>query len=197
MNRFLNALIRLFPRGFRLQFGADLAAYVGDGYERARSAGWTRALGFTLATAIDLTRSAVAERLDPTWRAPSGATTNEGITGLIMAGFTSDFRFALRALLRSPGIAAVMIGTLGLAIGANAGIFSVVDAVLRTHHASIGDQVALATLQRRVGAHATYRAEIRTIADHHHLLWPLASALDRYPPVGLVGGDDKIRCPER
>jgi predicted permease len=41
-----------------------------------------------------------------------------------------DFRYAARTLRRAPGYAAVTIMTLGLAIGANAGIFSVVDTVL-------------------------------------------------------------------
>ena len=41
-----------------------------------------------------------------------------------------DFRNAFRALRRSPGFAVVAIGILGLAIGVNAGIFSVIDTVL-------------------------------------------------------------------
>ncbi len=41
-----------------------------------------------------------------------------------------EFRNALRSLRRSPGFAVVAIGILGLAIGVNAGIFSVVDTVL-------------------------------------------------------------------
>jgi putative ABC transport system permease protein len=47
-----------------------------------------------------------------------------------MQDWTSDLRHALRALLRTPGFAVLAVGTLGLAIGANAGIFSVVDTVL-------------------------------------------------------------------
>ncbi len=48
----------------------------------------------------------------------------------MMSDWTSDLRHALRALLRTPGFAVLAVGMLGLAIGVNAGIFSVVDTVL-------------------------------------------------------------------
>src|SRR6202158_1811926 len=49
---------------------------------------------------------------------------------LSMTGWLDDLRLAARMLARRPGFSAVIVATLGLAIGANAAVFSFVDAIL-------------------------------------------------------------------
>jgi predicted permease len=47
-----------------------------------------------------------------------------------MTGFVEDLRLAARMVRRRPSFSAVIVATLGLAIGANAAVFSFVDAIL-------------------------------------------------------------------
>ena len=123
-------LLRLFPAGFRAQFGADMVEQIRRDYERALSKGHASAFWFALGTVVDLVLSALAEHWNPTWvsnRKPSNVGER---VSLQLSGWIKDFRHAVRALKRSPSFAALTIGTLGLAIGANAAIFSVLDTVL-------------------------------------------------------------------
>jgi hypothetical protein len=134
MKSLLNLLIALLPRLFRDRFGEDMRDQIATDLRKARSKGWGTALVFTLATALDLVHTAFAERWNPTW--VEGATRGSRTTQLGMEVGTmvghglDDLGQAARALRRAPGFTMVAVGTLGIALGALAGVFTVVDAVL-------------------------------------------------------------------
>ena len=48
----------------------------------------------------------------------------------MLSDFGRDLRYAVRALLRTPTFTATVVATLALGIGANAAVFSAIDAVL-------------------------------------------------------------------
>jgi hypothetical protein len=52
-----------------------------------------------------------------------------------MQGLTRDLRHGLRLLARNPGLTAVVVLTLGFAIGINTAIFSLLDGVINLHSA--------------------------------------------------------------
>ena len=97
MRSFLTLLVGLFPTEFRRQFGPDMVEQVRLDYDRARSRSRVGAGLFSLFTAWNLVRSAVAERWTPTWvRARSPQTVWEGM-GMTMNGWTKDLGYAVRA----------------------------------------------------------------------------------------------------
>src|SRR5688572_32256293 len=127
MKRLLRWAVRQFPRAFREQFEFEMVDYLDHEYDRARSRGWLPALGFTLPSLLDLARSALAERWRPTWTRPPIVTNEDQDMRSTFDSWGRDLRHATRALARSPGFTIVAAGTLGLAIGVNAGMFSVVN----------------------------------------------------------------------
>jgi MacB-like protein len=127
----LRALVRLFPRPFRSHFGAAIVEHAALDCERERSHGRLAAFRSFLLTAFDLGRSAVSERLRPSWAAvpfeKEGTAMRSSFT---LEGGGAELRHALRTLRRTPGFTATVVGTLALAIGTIAAVFTVLDHVV-------------------------------------------------------------------
>jgi putative ABC transport system permease protein len=130
MKSLLEQCVRLFPRAFREQYELELVEHLGDQYARARARGWLPLIGFAIATAFDLVRSALAERWRPTWTRPPIASQEKTDMQSLLDNWARDLRHAARSLARAPGFTMVAAGTLGLAIGVNAAMYSVVNRVL-------------------------------------------------------------------
>ena len=103
--RVFRALLRLFPREFRGDFGEQMAADFRDQHEN----GEERPQRLWLRTAADLLYRAPLEHLDILKR---------------------DAGYAVRLLKRRPGFTASALLTLALGIGLNTAVYSVVSAVL-------------------------------------------------------------------
>lgn len=129
MSRLLRLLLLLYPAAFRARFEEEIWHQVQEDRAAARRRGRMALLGFDVTTAADLTRSALAEHLAPSWRGEHGTETDTGV-GMMMMGWIRDLGHAVRSLMRVPGFTGVSVLTLGLAMGAVAGLFSVVDTVL-------------------------------------------------------------------
>ena len=184
-------LLKAYPPAFRADVGEEMAAAFADRYqdEAARS---RRALAVLWARTLwDTARNAIPERMaqrmtDPT---PTAAIAGNGGT---MDTLAQDVRYALRALAQQRAFAIVAVVTLALGVGANAAIFSVVNAMLlRPLPYPAAERVVMVWTTTGNGQAAAawpeyldWRAQSRSFEE---------MAVARHQSVTLVGGAEPER----
>ncbi len=137
--RVYRALLHLYPRAFRDEFGDAMIEFYRDRLAGASGrkrtmAGW-RAMN-------DLVRNAIPARIDDIGQsiaarrrqrsapvlAPSLVSTRH--EDHMFASILQDLRYALRGIRRSPSFALTVFAILAIGIGASVAVFSVVNGVL-------------------------------------------------------------------
>jgi putative ABC transport system permease protein len=108
----------------------ELAMQLETTYERAKSRGLADEEAARLAIAEVPDWTAFARSVRTIERPYSPPPVSGAPSGGFMTGFTQDLRYAIRALRRAPGFAAVAIVTLALGIAATTIVYSVVDGIL-------------------------------------------------------------------
>src|SRR3954447_16494928 len=82
---------------------------------------------------------------------------NRGAPASHWKAMIQDFRFAFRQLIKSPGFTAVAVLTLALAIGVNAGMFSLINGALLKPLVLVKPKEVVSLFSARQGASKDYR----------------------------------------
>ena len=118
-------LLRAYPAAFRRRYSDEMVRVWQERYRAAVALAGRRGLAVHwVATLRDVLVNALPEWLEE-WPLAEPRPPGERMDTL-----RENVRYALRAILRNPGFAAVVAITLGIGIGANTAIFSVVRGVL-------------------------------------------------------------------
>jgi putative ABC transport system permease protein len=168
-------LLRSYPEEFRAEFGAEMEEAFDAREGAARRRGGPAALARHWArTLIDLARTAPEEHMDILKR---------------------DLRHAVRSLARSPLVAAVIVITIALGIGATTAVFSVVDQVVLAPlpYPAAERLVVLRTAFRGLGSDATFGLSTGQLATFENGGGTLASLAAWGRQGATLSGADEPR----
>jgi predicted permease len=126
-------LLRAYPARFRHRFGVSMEQSFRDGFVHAAHRGGS--IRYVIGAAADAVVNAIVLRLVSVrdrlfWPDPIGSHQQKGQTDMWWQLLANDVRYALRMFQRNPVFAALAVVALGLGIGANTAIFTLVDGVL-------------------------------------------------------------------
>jgi putative ABC transport system permease protein len=122
-------LLWCYPSRIRGRYGEELERIFETRARQIMAEGGVLGLlAFGLGAWADVVRSGLAERMQPT--ATVRGERKRIAVGEMMSDLLREIRHAFRGLVRSPAFTVAAVLTMGLGIGANTAIFSVVRAVL-------------------------------------------------------------------
>ncbi len=118
--------------------------------------------------------------------------SREAAGGTFIESLVQDLRFALRLLRKSPGFTAVAVMTLAMAIGANAVVFGVLNALI-LHPLNVPDAASLYAIQHGNEA-SSYQSylDYLDLRDRNHTLDGLAAC--NGGQAGLDAGENPSRA---
>src|SRR6185295_6246708 len=106
-----------------------------------------------------------------------------------MNNFLQDLRYAVRLLIKSPGVTTTAVIALALGIGANTAIFSLINGALLRPLPGVRDPEQMVTLERTQNGKIQYNfgyPDYLDYRDHNESLMGLAAHCGT--PLSLAGG---------